>query len=758
MKDLFGNDQTTSNEPTHVAKVVIDLSLDQLLEYAIAPEMMSEIAVGLRVEVPVKNMLRKGYVLDIVPMAQAEFQGRKRLIKSLCSTEAKISQSLIKLGTWMSEYYCCPQELAIRTLLPGSVRNAKAKMIAYLKLAPPEKIAFFMEKEGKKKRRQVEVLKCLQKEPFGMPKRLFMDENHVSSALIRSLIVAELIYEDQRPISELLSSHNEPEMLRSGALVLNDEQTKVFNDLKEMIEDVNEPKKPHTMLLHGVTGSGKTEIYLQGIDFVLKQDKSAIVIVPEIALTPQTVDRFKARFGEQVSVLHSALSDKERLSQWNLINDGKVKIAVGARSVLFAPFKNLGLIVVDEEHESTYKQGESPRYHARDVAVMRGYLEKAVVILGSATPSFESYKNALNGRYHLAKLTQRVDFGKMPLVRLIDMRLEINDNGPCIFSRALIEAIYERLGHGEQVILFLNRRGFAKQLMCDACGYVEQCQSCSVAMTYHQHNQTMVCHWCGEVKEAPKMCPDCGDKNIRYSGSGTEKIEQIAQKLFPYATIGRMDSDTMKTAEDYERALCAFHRGETHILLGTQMIAKGLHFPKVTLVGMINADMSLFVPDFRAEERTFSLITQVAGRAGRGAIEGEVIVQTRTPNNPAILRALNCDYEGFYTDEATLREQMQNPPYTHMILIMFRGEKETQVAEVAQLFFERISIGFHDEIQACEPMVAPLERIKGKYRYMITLRGQKLARLRKIIRYEVCHGQYPSTIDIYADCDPVSLV
>ncbi|MEO6034861.1 MAG: primosomal protein N', partial [Verrucomicrobiota bacterium] len=448
-----------------------------------------------------------------------------------------------------------------------------------------------------------------------------------------------------------------------------------------------ETSVPRTFLLHGVTGSGKTEVYLQAIAHALEKGNGAIVLVPEISLTPQTVERFKARFSSGplktlVAVLHSHLSGGERHDEWHKIRQGRARIVIGARSAVFAPVDPLGLIIVDEEHENSYKQEESPRYHARDVAVVRGQMENAVVVLGTATPSLESFYNVTKGKYALLELLQRADDKKMPVVRVIDMRqVARKEKAPQIFSHQLKEAITQRLEKKEQTILFLNRRGFATSMQCPLCGYIAECPNCSVSLTYHRAAEKLACHICGHEQKAPTICPEpkCRNPQIRFSGMGTEKVENTLAKLFPHAKIKRMDSDTLKRKEDYRNILGDFKRGKIDIFVGTQMIAKGLHFPNVTLVGIIYADLSLHVPDFRAGERTFQLLTQVSGRAGRGDIEGEVFVQAFTPFHPAIQFARRHDFAGFYEQEIEFREQLKYPPLSRVALLTIKGRNEEKV-------------------------------------------------------------------------------
>ena len=452
-------------------------------------------------------------------------------------------------------------------------------------------------------------------------------------------------------------------------------------------QESNRQNSSHVFLLHGVTGSGKTEIYLQALAHALEQGKGAIVLVPEISLTPQTVERFKARFSSGklqtlVAVLHSHLSTGERHDEWHKIRQGRARIVIGARSAIFAPVEPLGLIIVDEEHEHTYKQEEAPRYHARDVAIMRGQMEGAVVVLGSATPSLESYYNCKKGKYTLLELPERVDNQKMPHVRVVDMRqAAYKEKGPPIFSPQLKEAITQRLERGEQTILFLNRRGYSTALQCPKCGYVAQCPNCSLALTYHRIEQKLSCHICGHNEKVPSVCPNpkCKNPAIRYAGTGTQKVEELLGKLFPTARVRRMDADTMKRKDDYRKTLGDFRAGKIDILVGTQMIAKGLHFPNVTLVGIIYADLALHQPDFRAGERTFQLLTQVAGRAGRGDVEGEVFVQAFAPFHPAIQYARRHDFTGFYEQEMEFREQLKYPPLSRVALLTLKGRNEDKV-------------------------------------------------------------------------------
>ena len=580
-----------------------------------------------------------------------------------------------------------------------------------------------------------------------------------------------------------------------------------------------------TFLLHGVTGSGKTEVYLQALAHTLEQGKGAIVLVPEISLTPQTVERFKARFSSGklqtlVAVLHSHLSAGERHDEWHKIRQGRARIVIGARSAVFAPVEPLGLIIVDEEHEHTYKQEEAPRYHARDVAIMRGQMENAVVVLGSATPSLESYYNCKKGKYILLELPERVDNQKMPHVRVVDMRQAARgEKGIPIFSPQLKEAITQRLERSEQTILFLNRRGYSTALQCPKCGFVAQCPNCSLALTYHRtwqrasgvlpEGQTsfasrqtekmvlpagstaarLLCHICGHVENVPVVCPNekCKNPAIRYAGLGTQKVEETLAKLFPHARVRRMDTDTMKRKDDYRKTLGDFRAGKTDILVGTQMIAKGLHFPNVTLVGIIYADLALHQPDFRAGERTFQLLTQVAGRAGRGDVEGEVFVQAFTPFHPAIQHARRHDFTGFYEQEIEFREQLKYPPVSRVALLTLKGHNEDKVkfsAEHLRKVLESTVGSPQSRVHSPEstvqspqsenhrtgdrgqrtgdliisgPAPAPLLRAESFYRYQIMLRTRAMSKLSQTLAKIVETLALPEDVTLSVDIDPVNL-
>lgn len=518
----------------------------------------------------------------------------------------------------------------------------------------------------------------------------------------------------------------------SQSLPLTDEQQMAYERIVKQMHD----ETGQTMLLHGVTGSGKTEVYLQTIEQCLLAGKQAIVLVPEISLTPQMVERFKSRFGQQVAVMHSRLSHGEKYDEWRKIRYGKAKVVVGARSAIFAPFKRIGLIIIDEEHESSYKQEESPKYHAREVAVFRAKQHGAAVVLGSATPSLETYAAAnRNPEAALIALPNRVNGQAMPEVKIIDMREQLQSGNRSMFSKPLYEAIGLRLAKKEQTVLLLNRRGYSTFVMCRSCGYVATCPHCDIALTFHQKTNMLRCHYCGHAEHSPKTCPTCTSEHIRFFGTGTQKVEEELAKLFPGIRVIRMDVDTTTEKHSHEKLLKAFGEHKADVLLGTQMVAKGLDFPLVTLVGVIAADSTLNLPDFRSAERTFQLITQVAGRAGRHELPGEVIVQTYTPEHYAIEAAQQHSFEQFMSQELKLRSVMGYPPFCRIIAITMQHESLPQLMETSSKFvktlkelaeYEGLLVPLNSQMQrALEilgPVASPISKIKDRYRYQCVLK------------------------------------
>src|SRR5437870_6606011 len=646
----------------------------------------------------------------------------------------------------------------MRSLLPQVIRRAEVGWKKQLFVRPARKIDNEeIEKLRKRAPRQAELLEAIAQLEGAMRAADLLRHTSLDNQTLRALVrrgLAELHEE-----AALRDPHADEQFIATSNLVLNDEQSLA---LKGITQALDSPENARPILLHGVTGSGKTEIYLQAIRAALDLGRNAIVLVPEISLTPQTVERFKGRFTDApttVAVLHSHLSEGERHDEWHKIHSGRARIVIGARSAVFAPLKNLGLIVVDEEHETTYKQEEAPRYHARDVAVVRAKIEKCVVVLGSATPSLESYHNATTGKYRLATLTQRVDEKQMPLMRVVDLRQEPRkERAIAILSGKLRGAIADRLEKRDQTILFLNRRGFSTSLLCTNCGEARNCPNCSVALTFHRHVALLRCHLCGHAAAVPKKCPACGRDALIYAGFGTEKVESTVSQIFPKAAVRRMDADSMTRKEAYREALRNFRTGKIDILVGTQMIAKGLHFPNVTLVGIINADLSLHLPDFRAGERTFQLLTQVAGRAGRGETPGEVFVQTYTPFSPSIQFARHHDLAGYFEQELEFRERCDFPPFKHAILITVRSTHEGRAKLSAETLVRRLREALGSEFILGDATPAPLEKLQGQFRFHILLRGEAIMRLSRLVRETLDKLPLPEDVLASVDVDPYQLL
>jgi primosomal protein N' (replication factor Y) len=795
-----------------IARVTLEIALRKEFDYAIPAELARQVEVGTRVQVPFGA--RKVFAV-VTALAEESARTRLRPISRIVGTPSLVTPKVLALARWIADYYCCAPETALKSVLPEAVRAEEAgwRERLHVRVAP---------RSGelpKLTKRQHEVWNIVE-EWRELPLRKLLELSGATTETIRRLEDKGLL--TLTPEVSERDPYEHEQIIPTSSLTLNADQAKaltaIIGALGTTTAPVPDPPAAAaslhlpsaTFLLHGVTGSGKTEVYLQAIAHTLQQGKGAIVLVPEISLTPQTVERFKARFSSGpcqtlVAVLHSHLSAGERHDEWHKIRQGRARIVIGARSAIFAPVDPLGLIIVDEEHEHTYKQEEAPRYHARDVAVVRGQMEGAVVVLGTATPSLESYHNCRRGKYTLLELPERADDARMPIVRVVDMRQTARqEKGIPIFSPQLKEAMTQRLERGEQTILFLNRRGYSSALECPKCGFVAECPNCSLSLTYHRREQKLACHICGHTGPVPAACPNekCRNPAIRYSGLGTEKIEDTLAKLFPRARIRRMDSDVMKRKEDYRRVLGEFRTGKVDILVGTQMIAKGLHFPNVTLVGIIYADMALHRPDFRAGERTFQLLTQVAGRAGRGDLEGEVFVQAFTPFHPAIQFARRHDFAGFYEAEMEFREQLKYPPLSRIALLTIKGRNEDKVkfsAEHLRKELERLTgaapaslkgsagetepsvpelalVGEEarrsplaqpfDEPSAGRPLrdlillgpaPAPLLRAETFYRYQIMLRTRQMTELSRRLARLVEALVLPEDVTLTVDIDPVAL-
>ena len=747
-----------------VARVTLDVAVRREFDYLVPEELERSVHEGTRVKVPFGPREVMGVVTAVLDESP---HGNLREIIKTVGGQALVTPPILRLVRWIADYYCCAPEIAMKAVLPDVVRKEEEGWRERLCVR-----ALPQHGEPPKLTKRQEDLWTIVEEWRELPLQELVRLAGTTSATIRKLEDKGLV--SIAPQISERDPYAKEHILPTQPLELNAQQATALESIVDSMErlakrddDEAKPVGDNVFLLHGVTGSGKTEVYLQAIAYALGQGKGAIVLVPEISLTPQTVERFKARFSQGpqqtlVAVLHSHLSAGERHDEWHKIRQGRARIVIGARSAVFAPVEPLGLVVVDEEHEHSYKQEEAPRYNARDLAVVRGQQEGAAVVLGSATPCMESYHNVQRKKYGLLSLTERVDNIQMPIVRVIDMRSAARkEKGAGIFSPQLREAILQRLEKNEQVMLFLNRRGWSSSLQCPECGFVAECPNCSVSLTYHRAAQQLMCHICGHIETAPKKCPEtkCGNVAIRFSGLGTEKVEAALEKGFPSARVKRMDSDTLKRKEDYRRILGDFRTGKIEILVGTQMIAKGLHFPNVTLVGIIHADLSLHIPDFRAGERTFQLLTQVAGRAGRGEVEGEVYVQSFTPFHPAIQYARRHDYVGFYEQEIEFRQQLNYPPVGRVALLTLRGRSEDRVKFVADHLRREMDTVAKElgEVVVAGPAPAPLLRAENFYRYQIMLRTSRMPQLsRKLFALRETF-QIPEDLRLVIDIDPMSL-
>jgi primosomal protein N' (replication factor Y) len=740
------------SEANLAIKVLIDGPADLVFDYLV-PESLGVVAVGCRVRIPLRNRNSTGTVLEIGEPPQSNFTLRP--LHSLIDPEPLITPGLMKLGKWLAEYYGSPMEQVMRALLPESVRqdahSEKVRKVVVLETMPDEET---LEKLAKRAPKQHVILTLLK----GASGQISMKDLGGGSATASVKSLEKKGYVIIKHESVRRDPDADQEFLETKPLKLNDEQEVALAEVLREPEG-DEPKKP--ILLHGVTGSGKTEVYLQAVQKHLDQGKTALILIPEISLTPQTVQRFKSRFAslqDQVAVLHSHLSQGERFDEWHRIRKGKARIVIGARSAIFAPLKDLGIIIVDEEHENTYKQETSPRYHGRDIAVLRAHIEKCTVLLGSATPSLETFHNTQTGKYQLIHLTKRVDDQTMPIIRVMDMKLEAQKQKgrDAILSDKLRVSMEAKLKNGEQVILFLNRRGFARSLQCPPCGHVCECQHCAIPLTYHKGDERLVCHMCGYQTITPRKCPECGDKAIRMQGFGTEKVEDVIQRVFPKSRIARIDADTMRRKNALRDTLAKFKANKLDIIIGTQMIAKGLHFPNVTLVGILNADLGLHVPDFRAGERTFQLITQVAGRAGRGELKGEVIIQTYTPHSPSIQFARHHDYEGYAEQELQFRNQFSFPPFSHVALLGTRSTHERRAEFTLENLHKRLKKNLPAHIELGEPLPSPLTKAHGQFRYQLMLKSTSARALSKYIREVLKQTPPPEDVNIIFDMDALS--
>ena len=720
------------------------IEIDRPFTYKVPLDMEQKVKVGQMVRVPfgVRSKPVEGFILDLKE-EEIKVSFKIKNILSVENEEPVITEEDLKLINFLREEYLCKYIDAIRLLIPvGILKGAKSKsrsVIVYI----DDNLESIKNSDG-----YLEAINFIKRNTGKYTKSELTKEHGVSLYKLNKLIEHGLIKSEK----EIVFRYNTREYNKDVEKKLTAEQSMAI----EAIEDSEE----NLILLKGVTGSGKTEVYMRLVEKVLTEGKSAIVLVPEIALTPQMIERFKGRFGSNVALFHSKLSDGERFDEWYRVKEGKASLIIGARSAIFLPARKLGLIIIDEEHENTYKSDQNPKYQTKEVAEFISKLKGCKVILGSATPTIESYYRAISGEMKLVELNHRIDNRPMPEMKLVDMREELRSGNKSIFSRRLYASMQQKLEKGEQIILFLNRRGFSTFVSCRSCGYVFDCENCDISMTYHK-NGFLVCHYCGKTKKQPNLCPKCGSKYVKFFGAGTERVEEEVRKYLKNAKILRMDVDTTRAKDSHEKIYNAFKAGEADILIGTQMVSKGLDFPNVTLVGILSADMSLNLPDYRAAERSFQIITQVAGRAGRGEKEGEVIVQTYTPEHYSLQYAKKYDYEDFYEKEFTIRAMMGYPPFGRILLINGTGKKEDELKKQMIYLGKKVKEKAEEfgGLEVLGPTPCIIYRIKENYRWQIIVKGEfssKFSKSIKDILYDKANNVY-NDIRVSMDINPNSL-
>jgi primosomal protein N' (replication factor Y) len=733
---------------------------DKLLHYRVPETLRASATVGALVRVPVLKQLHLGIIGEIGAPRDFPVEKLKSIVQVVHPFPA-LPPDLLGLARWMAVYYACGLDSIIETMLPAAVRHGaglkQEKLLSLATRLSAEELAIL----EKRAPRQAALYRFLAQQFKPQRKGLVLTRLNVTAAVAAALIKRGVVREEARRVEReaYKDDWSHGELVAAQPHALNAEQQWAVTAVAASQAE----EKFSVTLLHGVTGSGKTEVYLRAIDTALKAGGGVIFLVPEVALTPQTVARLRSRLeaiapGHKCVVWHSHLSEGERMDGWLALATGEARVVVGARSAVFAPVRNLRLVVVDEEHEPAYKQDETPRYHGRDVAVMRAKLTGAVCLLGSATPSLESYANAQAGKYHLLQLLQRVDARKLPHIDIVDLRIEaMNQRGSTALSRKLVEAMQGRLARREQTILFINRRGYSSSMLCTKCGHVEECRHCSIAMTYHRTDETLRCHLCGDTRPAPVRCPKCGAPEIRWRGLGTQRVEEAVRRVLPRARIERMDTDAMAKKNRFREILGEFRAGKIDVLVGTQMIGKGLDFPNVTLVGLIDADISMHIPDFRANERTFQLLVQVAGRAGRGDRAGEVIVQTFTPKAEAIQFSRHADYAGFAAAELKVRRDFRYPPYRHLIHHLLRGKNPEKLKFFAEQWAKLVEKTLGDRVELRGPSPSPIEKIKDEYRWQLWYFTNSVTKIVPELAKLRSEFAWPDDIAQVLDVDPVNL-
>ncbi|ACL69744.1 primosomal protein N' [Halothermothrix orenii] len=741
------------------ARVVVDIKapgLNRSYDYKIPEDLENKISIGTAVKVPFGKQIITGFITGFSSQTRVESVKIKEIM-NIISEEPLFDKSMLKLFAWVASYYKTYLINVIKIAIPTGLVSGKVGKIKkrYVKLLLAEEEARrVIEKINTRAPKQALVVKVLmENDNIDYTVSKLAETAGTSPGTVYRLIEKGYLgYVKKVKIRR--PDLGEKEDVKPVKL------TPVQKQVIEKIEDSIEKGVPDTFLLHGVTGSGKTEVYINTASRAVEQGKGVIILVPEISLTPLMVRRFYNKFGEQVAVMHSNLSLGERYDEWRRLKEGKAKIVIGARSAVFSPVRNLGLIVIDEEHENSYKQGENPYYHAREVAVMRGKLENASVVLGSATPSLESYYRARKGFYKYLSLPERINQERLPPVEIIDMRDELRQGNTSIFSRSLRDAINKALSNKEQVIIFLNRRGYANFVLCRECGHVIKCNNCDISLTYHADEDLLRCHYCDYTRGKPDKCPLCGSKLIKEFGIGTEKLQNELANEFVGARVDRLDVDTTTRKGSHHRILKRFEDGKTDILVGTQMVAKGHDYPNVSVVGVISADTILNLPDFRSSERTFQLLTQVAGRTGRGSKQGRVIIQTYNPDHYSIKSSSHHNFREFYRHEIRLRHALNYPPFSLLVNIIISGLKEKIVVKKAQKLYNFL-MQYNQQInEMLGPAPAPVYRLRKKYRWQIILKFKSYKKRNHVLS-ELQKSFLPDqgrNVNIIIDVDPVKMI
>ena len=745
-----------------IAEIIIDSNvktLNKTFDYNIPKEMESNISIGSRVLIPFgkSKRLEEGFVTNIKESTEYEVKDIAKIELQSLTTEK------ILLSKWMAKkYFSNISECMNLMLKPGTTtknfaNRAKNKTGIFVSLAlEKEKIQEYILNNKIKSEKQIRILNYLIENDKTMQPEL-IEKTETSRAIIKTLEKNGLLkLQEEKVIRNPLKNKN---IKQTNKLKFTEEQEEAYTKVSNAIEK-QEYKK---YLLYGVTGSGKTEIYLQLIEKVINEGKSAIMLVPEISLTPQMINRFIERFGKDIiAVLHSKLSVGERYDSWERIENGEARIVIGARSAIFAPVCNLGIIIIDEEHDSSYKSEMAPRYNAKEVATQIAKYNNIPLLLGSATPDIVTFYKAQNEDIELLKLSKRANNSSLPNVQVVDLKQELANGNRTMISVKLYKLIQENLKNKKQTILFLNRRGFSTFVMCRDCGYVAKCKNCNISLTYHKKEEKLKCHYCGYEEEIHKICPECGSKKIKYFGTGTQKLELEINKIFPTASTIRMDIDTVTKKNSHEEILEKFNKDKIDILIGTQMIVKGHHFPNVTLVGVVSADGSLNIDDYRASERTFDILVQVAGRAGRENLQGNVIIQTYNPDNYSIQYAKKQNYDEFYNVEIKLRNQLRYPPFCDIIMFGISGETEEIVSKTAEKLYRNLKEQIEKEqiiANVLKPLPAPIDKIKNRYRWRTIIKAKVNDKLIDIIN-ECLYSKeiLKNNARIIADINPTNMM